>query len=67
MFKQKSNKKERFGEKIGYILSYFVFTTILYFLLKLLNKIPSHWTYLHIMVITFLIALIGVLVARKLK
>jgi len=67
MFEQKSNKKEKVGKKIGYIFSYFLFTTILFYLLTFLDKIPSHWTYLHMVVITFLIVLIGIFIGGRLK
>lgn len=44
---------------IGYLIMYFIFTTILYFILRLLNKIPENWNYVHIMFITLLIVIIG--------
>jgi len=56
-----------FGEKIGYALAYFLFTTVLFFILKLLDKIPNSWSYFHIMMITFLIALLGVVIKRFLE
>lgn len=59
----KFNKKEKikkFGEKAGFILMYFIFTTLLYFILKFLNKIPN-WNYFHILLLTFFIMLIGIL------
>lgn len=55
------------GEKVGYIAAYFLFTTILFFILRLLNKIPNSWSYFHIMGITFLIAVIGIIGNRLLK
>ena len=58
---------EKFGNKIGYLFSYLLFTTILFFILGWLNKIPDSWTYLHIMAATFLIALFGTFIKRFLK
>ncbi|MBU90158.1 hypothetical protein CMO94_01345 [Candidatus Woesearchaeota archaeon] len=58
---------EKIGEKSGYIFSYFLFTTILFFILILLKKIPESWSYIHVMGITILIALIGVAIKRFLK
>jgi hypothetical protein len=60
-FEQNNNIK-MFGEKIGYAFAYFLFTTVLFFILILLNKIPNSWSYFHIMMITFLIALLGVVI-----
>jgi len=67
MIFQQNNSINRFGEKVGYIFAYFLFTTTLFFILKVLNKIPSFWSYLNIMVITFLIALLGTLIKRFLE
>jgi|TARA_Y100000310_G_scaffold312853_1_gene360594 hypothetical protein len=58
---------EKIGEKSGYVFSYFLFTTILFFILILLKKIPESWSYIHVMGITILIALIGVAIKRFLK
>ena len=66
IFKQKLSI-ERLGEKVGYIFSYFLFTTILFFILTLLNKIPESWSYVHVMGITILIVLIGFMIKRLLK
>jgi len=57
----------RWGEKLGYLFAYFLFTTILYFVLAFLNKIPKSWTYFHIMGIALLIALAGIIIKRLLK
>ncbi len=58
---------EKVWEKWGYVLSYFIFTTILFLILALLNKIPESWAYLYVMGITILIALMGVIIKRLLK
>ena len=58
---------EKLGEKIGYIFSYFMFTTILFFILEFLNKLPIDWSYFHMMGITFSIALTGTILKRLLK
>ncbi len=67
MFFEQNNSIERFGEKIGYAFAYFLFTTILFFILKLLNKIPASWSYYNIMVITLVIALLGIVIKRFLN
>ena len=38
-FNTEKGKSERVGEIVGYVLMYLIFTTILYFILKLLNLI----------------------------
>jgi len=58
---------EKFGEKIGFITGFFLFTTILYFLLSFLNKLPVSWTYVHIIIIVSLITLTGSVIKRLLK
>ena len=52
---------------IGFALSYFLFTTILYGVLFLLQKLPPTWTYSHIMAITLLITCLGWLFRWLLK
>ena len=64
---EQSKKIGGLGEKIGFIFAYFLFTTILFFILKLLNKVPASWGYFHIMGITILIILLGFLIQRLLK
>ena len=67
MIFERSDKIENFGEKLGYIFSYFLFTTVLYVVLTLLKKIPENWTYFSIMIITVIIALIGIVFKKLLK
>lgn len=52
---------------VGYVLAYFLFTTVLFFVLKLMNKIPEDWNYLNIMLIVFVIATVGWVVRWSLK
>jgi len=67
MIFEQNKSLEKLGEKLGYIFSYFLFTTILFFILMLLKKIPQSWSYFHVMGITILIALIGIIIKRFLK
>lgn len=59
---------ERAGKALGYIFSYFLFTTILFFIfiLDFSGRIGS-WGYPYIMAITFAISLIGIGLKRLLK
>lgn len=57
---------EKWGEKLGYIFSYFLFTTLLFLILTLLRKLGS-WTYFDVMGIAIVIAFIGALLKRFLK
>ena len=58
---------EILGEKLGYIFSYFLFTTILFFILMVLKKIPESWSYIHVMGIVALIVLVSTVIKRFLK
>lgn len=55
------------GNRLGLATGYFLFTTILYLILLLLDKLPGDWTYLHITGITLIIALLGTGLQRALK
>ena len=67
MIFEENRSLQKIGEIVGFICMYLLFTTILFFILVLLDKIPSSWSYFHIMAITFLIALIGAIIKRFLK
>jgi len=67
MFFEQNNSIERFGEKIGYVFAYLLFTSILFFILTLLDNAPNPRSYFYIMIITFLIALVGALIKRFLE
>lgn len=58
---------EKLGRFFGCIFAYLLFTTILFFMLGILGKLPDSWSYPHIMAITFLVALAGYMVKRMLK
>ncbi len=66
VFEQDTSFK-RFGEKAGFLFAYFFLTTVLFLILTFLNKIPVSWSYFHIMGVTFLITLFGILTRRFLK
>lgn len=55
------------GRAFGFLLSYFLFTTILYFLLNLLDKLPAHWSYLHVIALTAALIGLSALIKRLLK
>lgn len=57
---------EKAGEKLGYIFSYFLFTTIIFFMLALFKKI-GQLSYFHAMAITALVVLTGIAIGRFLK
>ncbi len=67
MIFEENKNIEKIGMVLGYIFSYFLFTTILFFILVLLRKIPETWSYFHVMAITILIAFIGVIIKRLLR
>ena len=59
-FSKKTLKVEKAGEAIGYLCSYFFFTTTLFFILSFLHKIPASWTYLHVALFTISISAFGI-------
>lgn len=63
------NKKtaEKLGKMIGFIIAYFLFTTIIFFIFSFTKRIPEGWTYFHIAGITLAITLLGVLIKQLLK
>ena len=66
IFKQ-DNSIEEIGQILGYLTSYFLFTTIMYFMLSVLNKIPPSWNYVQMIGITSIIIIIGTLLKRWMR
>jgi len=64
----KKDKCERWGKMVGVFLGFFIFTTALFLVLKIANKLPQNkYSYLIVMTIVFLIVLVGKLVDNLLK
>lgn len=55
------------GEKIGFLIGYALFTIILFLILTFLDKIPSSWSYFHIIGITLILTLTGTTIKRSLQ
>lgn len=51
----------------GYAVAYLLSTTVLFFMLTLLEKLPGSWSYPHITALNALVALLGLAVRRLLK
>ena len=60
------NSLEKFSKRIGYLFGYFMFTTVLYFIFYILNKLPEWFNYGYIMLITALIVAIGMIAGKLL-
>jgi len=60
-------KIRKIGEKTGIMTMYLIFTTLLYFILKLLERLPENWGYFHIVLLTLFIILLGTLIKMLLN
>lgn len=60
-------KGEKIGRVFGFVVMYFIFATILYFILVFLNKLPENWKYVHIILLTIFIVLLGTLIKLFLR
>ena len=58
---EEGHRLERTGVFFGFLFSYAVFTTILYYVLHFLDRLPFSWTWMHVALITLIIVLIGML------
>lgn len=63
----KSNQNSKGYEKLGFIVMYFIFTIVLYLILKFLNKLPENWGIFHIIILTLIIVLVGTILRKLLK
>ncbi|RJQ17635.1 hypothetical protein C4573_01505 [Candidatus Woesearchaeota archaeon] len=64
---ERDTRSESIGEKIGFACAYILFTTILFFILLLLKKLPASWTYLHVAAITAGIAILAFIVRKTVQ
>jgi hypothetical protein len=67
MIFEENKSIEKLGQTAGYLFSYFVFTTLLFFIFTRLNRLPSGWSFFHVMALTLVVALVGSLLKRLLK
>jgi len=58
IFQQQSNG-ETIGKYVGFILGFFVFTTVLFLLLTFLGKLTDSWSYVYVAGIVLAISLVG--------
>lgn len=58
---------EKEGKMAGFIFSFFVFSTLLYFFLSLLNKLPEGWTIYNTTLITLSILAISYIIKKTLE
>ena len=62
-----TSKVETFGKIIGILFGYLVFSSILFLVLRTLNKIPDTWNYLHIAIPLLFLIGFGEGIRRLLK
>jgi hypothetical protein len=67
MIFEESKVYARWGERLGFVAAYFVFTTVLFFMLWLLKRLPPSYPVINVMISTALIILVGVVVKRLLR
>jgi len=67
MIRNHKQPLERLGAISGYIVAYLLFTTVLFFMLTFLKKLPAGWSYLHVAGTTAITAILALTVGRLLK
>ncbi len=67
MIERDTSAIDKTGYYLGYFLSYSIFTTVLFFILRTLKKIPADWTIVHVGIITILLHVIGQFIKKALK
>lgn len=66
-FEKKVLPQKKIGNVVGFILMFLVFSTILYYILKVTGKLPSTWNYFDVFLTAFAIVLIGKVLGGILK
>lgn len=60
-------KKTKGFKIVGYLITFFIFSVILYFILSYFEKIPDDWNYLHVLALSIGIVIISKLLNRVLS
>jgi glucose uptake protein GlcU len=63
MIFEKDNSSKKVGEKIGFVFSFLFFTTVLYGIFFLLDKMGTK-NYLHFLGFTLIVVIVGKLLRR---
>ena len=62
-FEENTNVK-KLGENVGFFVSFFLFSSILYLILSLLHKIPTYVKYIHVVTGVILVYFLGLVLRR---
>ena len=57
-------KSFKMGTYVGFVGMFVIFSTILFFVLKIFDRIPDSWTYVHIFLVSLPILFVGVVVRK---
>lgn len=66
-FRHKEEHTYRFGTIFGYLTTYFIFTTIFFYVLLYTENLPENWTYFHIIGVTLVVTIIGNIIKRVIR
>lgn len=58
---------EKWGKRLGFMVSYGSFTIIFFFILVYLNKLPEGFSFIYIVLVTFVITVLGFIIKKVLK
>ena len=58
---------EKAGLITGFVSGYLLFTVMLFFVLTLSHKFPTHWSFLNLIFVTLTVTLIGLGIKKILK
>lgn len=64
---EKNRKLGVFGNVLGFLFSYLLFTTMLFLIISILNKLPVQNSIFYVIKITLIIIIIGLVLEKLLK
>jgi len=67
MIFERSRASKRFGQATGYLIAYLFSSTVLFYILFFLKKLPKTWTFFHVMDIVLAITITGLILKRLLR
>jgi hypothetical protein len=53
---------QKIGQKVGFVVAYFLTTSILFLVLSYLGKLPPGWSYFSLMILVLAISSVAILI-----
>ncbi len=57
---ENNNNSKKIGKVAGFLITFLIFSIILFFILKFFDKIPESWEFYNVLIIPIILTIIGI-------